>query len=168
MFLKHMLKIVEVLSNVLLLISQVAALNWSDAIYPNLGYPRKKRRKLRFLQKKWPESILSISDVPETYVWNSWGPKQRFGINQPSGRAQLKWQHIPKLRAPPSKSPKIDILQIKSDLKVFHPLVMFLKLTLEKVEVLINVLVLISQVAALNWIHTIYPNLAYPRQKRRK
>ena len=73
MLLKHMLKIVEVLSNVLVLINQVAELNWSDAIYPNLGYPRQKRRKLRFLQKKWPEIILSIGDVPETYVANSWG-----------------------------------------------------------------------------------------------
>ena len=40
MFLKLMLGIVEVLSNDLELISQVATLNWSDTIYPNLGYPR--------------------------------------------------------------------------------------------------------------------------------
>ena len=110
MFLKLMLRIVEVVNNVLVLISQVAALNWSDTIYPNLGYPRQKRRKSIFLHEKWSESILSISDVPETYVENSWGPNQRFGINQPSGRAQLKWHHIPKLRVPPSKTPKIDIL----------------------------------------------------------
>ena len=82
-----MLRIVEVLSNVLVLISQVAALNWSHTI--------------------------SISDVLETYVENSWGPKQRFGINQPSGRAQLKSHHIPKLRVPPSKTPKIDIFARK-------------------------------------------------------
>ena len=44
MFLKLMLRIVEVFGNVLALISQVAALNWSDTIYPNLGYPREKRR----------------------------------------------------------------------------------------------------------------------------
>ena len=109
MILKLMLRIVEVLSNVLVLISQVAALNWSDTIYPNLGYPRQKRRKSTFLHEKWSESTLSISDDFETYVENSWGPKQRFGINQPSGRAQLKWHHIPKLRVPPSKTPKIDI-----------------------------------------------------------
>ena len=101
-----MLGIVEVFINVLVLISQVAALNWSDTIYPNLGYPRQKRRKLTFLDVKWSESTLSISDVYETYVENSWDPK--------------------------------------------------------------HILVLISQVAALNWSHTIYPNLGYPRQKRRK
>ena len=90
MFLKIMLIIVEVLSNVLVLISQVAALNWSHAIYPNLGYPRQKRWKSTFLHEKLSESILSISDIPENYVWNSRGPKQRFGIDQPNGRAQLK------------------------------------------------------------------------------
>ena len=73
MFLKIMLKIAEVLSNVLVLISQVVALNWSDTIYPNLGYPRQKRRKTTFLHK-WSESNLDNSDVPETYVENSWGP----------------------------------------------------------------------------------------------
>ena len=73
MFLKLMFRIVEVFGNVLLLISQVAALNWSDTIYTNLGYPREKRRKSTFLHEKWSESALSISDVPETYVENSWG-----------------------------------------------------------------------------------------------
>ena len=68
-----MLKIVEVYSNVLVLISQVAALNWSDTIYSNLGYPSEKRRKSTFLHEKWSESALSISDVPETYVENSSG-----------------------------------------------------------------------------------------------
>ena len=90
-----MLNIVEVPSNVLELISQVAALNWSDNIYPNLRYPSSKRRKSTFLQEKWPERTLDISDVPETYVEDSWSLYQRFGINQPSGRAQLKWHHIP-------------------------------------------------------------------------
>ena len=101
-----MLRIVEVLGNVLELISQVAALNWSDNIYPNLRYPSSKRRKSTFLQEKWPESTLDISD--------------------------------------------------------------FLKLMLGIVEVLINVLELISQVAALNWSDTIYPKLGYPRQNHRK
>ena len=119
MFFKLMLIIVEVLSNVSVLISQVAALNWSDTIYPNLGYPRQKRRKTTFLHEKWSESILSISDVLETYVENSWGPKQRFGINQLSGRAQLKWHHIPKLRVPPSKTPKIEIFARKVIWKYF-------------------------------------------------
>ena len=73
MFLKLMLRIVEVLRNVLVLISQVAALNWSDTIYTDLGYPREKRRKSSFFHEKWSESTLSISDVPETYVENSWG-----------------------------------------------------------------------------------------------
>ena len=76
-----MLRIVEVLSNLLVLISQVAAVNWSDAIDPNLGYPRQKRRKSTFLHEKWSERTLSISDVLETHVDNSWGHKQRFGIN---------------------------------------------------------------------------------------
>ena len=56
-----MLGIVEVFINVLVLISQVAALNWSHIIYPNLGYPRQKRRKSTFLHEKWYESNLSIS-----------------------------------------------------------------------------------------------------------
>ena len=119
MFLKLMLRIVEVISNVLVLISQVAVLNWSDTLYPNLGYPRQKRRKSTFLHEKLSESILSISDVPENYVGNSWGPKQRFGINQPSGRAKLKSHHIHKLGIPPSKTPKIDILALKVIWKYF-------------------------------------------------
>ena len=108
-----MLGIAEVQSNVLVLFSQMAALNWSDTLYPNLGYPRQKRWKSTFLHEKWSESTLSISDIPENYVENSRGPKQRFGINQPSGRAQLKWHHIPKLSVPPSKTPKIDIFSLK-------------------------------------------------------
>ena len=119
MFLKIMLGIAEVLSNVLVLISQVAALNWSHTIYPNWGYPRQKRRKSPFFDEKWYESISSLSDVPETYVGNSWGLKQRFGINQPSGRAQLKSHHIPKRRVPPSKTPKIDIFARKVIWKYF-------------------------------------------------
>ena len=108
-----MLKIVEVYSNVLVLISQVAALNWSVTIYSNLGYHREKRRKSTFFLEKWSESILSISDVPETYVDKSWGLWQRFGINQPSGRAQLKWHHITKLRVPREKRRKSTFLHEK-------------------------------------------------------
>ena len=119
MFLKLMLIIGEVFINVLVLISQVAALNLSHTIYPNWGYPGQKRRKSTFLHEKWSESILSISDVPENYVGNSWGLKQRFGINQPSGRAQLNSHHIPKLRVPPSKTPKIDIFAGKVIWKYF-------------------------------------------------
>ena len=119
MLLKLMLRIVEVLNNVLVLISQVDALNWSDTIYPNLGYPRQKRRNSTFLHEKWCESTLSISDVTETYVENIWGPMQRFGINQSSGRAQLKWHHIPKLRVPPSKTPQIYIFARKVIWKYF-------------------------------------------------
>ena len=95
MFLKLKLNIVEVPTNVLVLISQVAALNWSDNIYPNLRYPSSKRWKSTFFQEKWPESTLDIRYVSETYVEDSWGPYQRLGINQPSGRAQPKWHHIP-------------------------------------------------------------------------
>ena len=74
MFLKLMSNIAEVPSNVSELISQVAALNWSDNIYPNLRYPSSKRRKSTFWIQKWSESNLSISDVPETYVEYSGGP----------------------------------------------------------------------------------------------
>ena len=114
-----MLGIAEVLTNVLLLINQVAELNWSDTIYPNLGYRREKRRKSTFLHEKWSESNLDNSDVPENYAGNSWGPKQRFGINQPSGRAQLKSHHIAKQGIPPSKTPKIDIFARKVIWKYF-------------------------------------------------
>ena len=113
MFLKLMWRIVADLRNVLVLISQVAALNWSDTIYPNLGYPRQKRRKSTFLNEKWSESILSISHILETYVENSWGPKQRVGINQPIGRAQLKWHRILKLRVPRQKRRKSTFLNEK-------------------------------------------------------
>ena len=106
MFLKLKLRIVEVFGNVLALISQVAALNWSDTIYPNLGYPVKNAQNRHFCTK--------------------------------------------------------------SDLKVLYSLVMFLKLMLRMVEVYSNVLALISQVAVLNWSDTIYTNLGYPREKRRK
>ena len=30
----------------------MAELNWSDTIYPNIGYPRQKRRKSFFLYEK--------------------------------------------------------------------------------------------------------------------
>ena len=119
MFLKLMLRIVEVYSNVLVLISQVAALNWSDSINRNVGYPRQKRRKSTFLHEKRSERTLSNSDVPETYVENSWGLWQRYGINQPSGCAQLKWHHIPKLRVPPWKTTKIDNFSRKVICKYF-------------------------------------------------
>ena len=74
MFLKLMLKIVEVINNVLVLISQAAALNWSDTKYPTLGLLRQKRRKSTFLIQNWSANTLHVSDVPETYVQNSWGP----------------------------------------------------------------------------------------------
>ena len=120
MFLTLMLKILKVSTNVLVSISQVAALNWNDIIYPNLRWPSQKRRKLTFLQEKWHESTLDISDVPETYVEDSWGLKQRFGINQPSGRAQLKWHHIPKLRVTASKTTKIHIFAWDVNWKYFR------------------------------------------------
>ena len=104
MFLKLMLKIVEVLNNVLVLISRVAALNWSDTIYSNLGYPHKKQRKLTFFERNVIWGTLDIDDVPETDVENSCDPKQRFGINHPSGRAELTWNQIPNLRVPSSKN----------------------------------------------------------------
>ena len=119
MFLKHILRIVEVYRNVLVFISQVAALNWSDSINRNVGHPRQKRRKSTFLHQKRSERTLSNSDVPETSVENSWSLWQRFGINQPSGRAQLKWHHIIKLRVPPRKTPKIDIFSRKVIWKSF-------------------------------------------------
>ena len=51
MFLKLMLRIVEVFGNVLALISQVAALNWSDTIYTNLGYPCENDENRQFFTK---------------------------------------------------------------------------------------------------------------------
>ena len=52
MFLKLMLRVVEVFGNVMVLISQVAALNWSYTIYTDLGYPREKRRKSTIFHEK--------------------------------------------------------------------------------------------------------------------
>ena len=74
MFLKLLLRIVQVLSNILVLISQVAALNWSDTVYPNLGYPRQNTENRHFWHEKSSECTSCISDVPETYVEDSWGP----------------------------------------------------------------------------------------------
>ena len=68
-----MLGIVEVLRNVLVWISQVAALNWSDTIYSLLGYHRKKTPKIDMFARKVifkSLSNLDNSDVPETYVDN--------------------------------------------------------------------------------------------------
>ena len=167
MFLKIMLGIVEVLSNVLVLISQVAALNWSDTIYPNWGYPRQKRRKSTFLHEKWYESISSIIDVPETYVENSWGPKKRFGINQPSGRAQLKWHHIPKLRVPRQKRRKSTFLNEKlseSTLSISDGLETYVENSWgPKQRFGINQP---SGRSQLKWHHI--SKLRVPRQKRRK
>ena len=66
MYLKLMLNIVEVPSNVLVLISQVAALNWSDTIYINLGYPVKNTENRHFWHEKSSDCTLCISDVLET------------------------------------------------------------------------------------------------------
>ena len=41
---------------------------------PKLRETRQKRRKSTFWIQKWSESTLDISDLPETYVENSWGP----------------------------------------------------------------------------------------------
>ena len=51
-----MLRIVEVYSNVLVLISQVAALNWSNTIYPNLGLSLKNAENRDF----WTKSDLKV------------------------------------------------------------------------------------------------------------
>ena len=68
------MKIVEVLGNVVVLISEVAALKWSGTIYPILGYPVKNAENLHCCHEKGNECTLSISDVHETYDDNSWGP----------------------------------------------------------------------------------------------
>ena len=73
MFLKLMLRIIEVPSNVLVLINQMAALNWSDTIYPNLGCPYQNTENRHFWPEKLSECTLDICDTPETYVENSWG-----------------------------------------------------------------------------------------------
>ena len=110
MFLKLLVYVVELLSKVSVLSNQVAGLNWSDTIYPNVGYPVKTPQNRHFWNEKSSECILSINDVPETYVENSWSISQRVGINQPSGHVELKWRHITKLRVTPSKTTKINIL----------------------------------------------------------
>ena len=56
---------------------------------------------------------------------------------------------------------------MKSDLKAVYPLVVFLKLLVNVVELLNKVPVLSSQVAGLNWSDTIYPR-SVPRQNTRK
>ena len=167
MFLKLMLLIVEVYSNVMVLISQVAALNWSDTIYPNVGYPRQKRRKSTFLHKidlevlyplvMFLKLLLRIVEINSNVL---------VLISQV---AALNWSDTiyPNLGYPLEKHRKSTFFT-KIDLKVLYPLVMFLKLMLRIVEVYINVLVLSSQVAALNWSDTIDPNVGYQRQKRRK
>ena len=63
---------------------------------------------------------------------------------------------------PRQTSPKIDIFGMKSDLKSFYPLIVFLKLLVNVVELLSKVQVLSSQGAGLNWNDTIYQNLGYP------
>ena len=47
-----MLSIVEVFNNVLVLISQVAALNWNDSMYANLVYPHQNTENQHFLAWK--------------------------------------------------------------------------------------------------------------------
>ena len=51
MFMKLMLEIVEVRSNDLVWINWVAALKWSNTIYPNLGYTQKKTLKIDIFDK---------------------------------------------------------------------------------------------------------------------
>ena len=158
MFLKPMLKIDEVPTNDLALISQVAAVNWSDNIDPNLRYHSSKRRKSTFFQEKWPESTLDLSDVPESYVEDSLGPYQRFGINQPSGRAQLKWHHIPNIRYSRQKRRKSTFWIEKwseSTLDISDVPETYVETSWGPWQRLVP----ISQVAALNWSDTIYPNL---------
>ena len=162
-----MLRIVEVYSNVLVLISQVAALNWSNTIYPNLGLSRKNAENRDFCTKNdlkelvplvmFLKLILRIVEVYSNVL---------VLISQV---AALNWSNTiyPKLGLS-RKNAENRHFCTKSDLKVLYPLVMFLTLMLRIVEVYSNVLALISQVAALNWSDIIYPNVGCPRQKRRK
>ena len=133
MFLKLMLTIIEVLSNVLVSISWVGALNWSDTIYPNLEYPRQNG------ENRHINVMVLISQV-----------------------TALKWSGTiyPNLGYPVKNAESRHFCQ-KSYMNVLCLLVMFLKLMLRIVEVLIKLLVLIRQVAALNWSDTIYPNIGY-------
>ena len=137
------------------LMLRIENLNWSDTIYPNLGYPVKNAENRHFCTKSdlkvlYPlvmflKLMLRIVGVLINVL---------VLISQV---AALNWSDtiVPKLRVPPSKTPKIDIFARK-DLIGLYPL------ALRIVEVLNNVLVLISQVATLNWSDTIYPNLGYP------
>ena len=149
MFLKLILRIVEVYSNVLVLISKVAALNWSDTIYPNLGGPVKNPQNRHFCTKSDLKVLYPLVMFLKLIlrVVDHW---QRFGINDPSGPAHLKWHHIPKPKVTPSETPKIDIFDTKSHLNVLCALVMLLKLMLKIVEVPSNILVLSGR-AQLKW-----------------
>ena len=57
MFLKLLASEVEVLNNVLLFISQVSTLNWSDTRYPNLVNPVKNTENRHFHKKSDLEEI---------------------------------------------------------------------------------------------------------------
>ena len=73
MYLKLILRIVEVYSNVLVLISQVPRSTEVTPYTQTYGTPVKNAENRHFFHEKWSESTSSISDVPETYIENSWG-----------------------------------------------------------------------------------------------
>ena len=116
-----MLRIVEVYSNVLVLISQVAALNWSDTIYSNLGYPREKRRKSTFIHEKWPEVLYSLVMFLKLMLEIVDAFSNILVLI--SHVAALNWSYTiyPNLDYPRLKTSEIDICFKKSDLKVLYP-----------------------------------------------
>ena len=108
----------------------------------------------------WPECTLSVTNTPETFSKISWVPWQRFVLF--SQAAVLNWcdTTCPNTEKP-RQNAKNQIFWHESDLHVVKPLIKILKLLVNIVDGLNKVLVLISQVAGLNWIDTIYPNLGY-------
>ena len=167
MFLKHMLRIVEVHSNVLVLISQVAALNWSDTIYPNLGYPVKHSENRHFCTKSYLKVLYPLVMFLKLMLRIVEVYSNVLVLISQVAALNCSDTINPNVGCPRQKRRKSTFLH-ENWSEVLYPLVMSLKLMLRIVEVSSNVLVLISQVAGLNWSDTIYLNLGYPRKKRRK
>ena len=145
-------------------------LNWSDTIYSNIGcHPPKKMKIDIFFHDSDLTAVLKTLAMFFKLLCVTFQILDNvFGINQPSGRTQLKSHYITKHKLLPSKTPKSDILGMKTDFNFFKIIMMFLKILLRVIEVLCKVLILINQMAAINLIDTIYPNFVYPSQNHRK
>ena len=79
------------------------------------GIPVKNTENRQFLHKKSYEWTLSISDDPETYGQNSWGPLQRFCLNQRSSSTEVT--PYTQTLGNPVKNEENRHFQLKSDLQ---------------------------------------------------